>query len=78
MKRFKPALRPARILVCVDTFVVRVFPVEQTEPPGLRGIVSRVASGDSRTFHTVDELVAFLADPLGGQGIGESPASSGS
>jgi hypothetical protein len=76
VKPFKPVLRPASILVHVDTFIVRVFPVEVTEPPGLRGIVSRVASGDSRTFHTVDELVAFLADPRGGQGIGESPASS--
>jgi len=58
----------------VDTFVVRLFPVGGVEAPVLRGVVSRVASGNSVSFHSVDELVAFLVDPLGGQGIDEEPA----
>ncbi|MGH8775649.1 MAG: hypothetical protein ACRDWI_10880 [Jiangellaceae bacterium] len=53
----------------MDTFVVRVFPSGEADTPVLRGVVSRVASGACVTFHSVDELVAFLVDPLGGQGI---------
>jgi hypothetical protein len=58
----------------VDTFVVRLFPVGGVEGPELRGVVSRVASGRSAHFHSVEELAAFLADPLRGEGIGEEPA----
>ncbi|HEY9409887.1 MAG TPA: hypothetical protein VIP77_09950 [Jiangellaceae bacterium] len=55
----------------MDTFVVRVIPVDETEAAALRGVVSHVASGHSEKFRTVDELVAFLADPHRGTGIGE-------
>ncbi|MGH8823656.1 MAG: hypothetical protein ACRDVN_04170 [Jiangellaceae bacterium] len=59
----------------MDTFVVRLFPVGGAEEPELRGVVSQVASGQSVSFHSVDDLVAFLVDPLGGKGIDEEPAS---
>ena len=51
--------------------MVRVIPVDETEAAALRGVVSHVASGHSEKFRTVDELVAFLADPHRGTGIGE-------
>jgi hypothetical protein len=57
----------------VDTFVVRVFPAGETGLEHLRGVVSRVASGQSVTFQSADELVAFLVDPHGGPGIDEEP-----
>jgi hypothetical protein len=55
----------------MDTFVVRVFRNEDSAT--IQGVVSRVATGDSVTFQSVGELVAFLADPGGGPGIGEEP-----
>lgn len=55
----------------MDTYVVRVYPNDETEHERLRGVVSRVASGESSVFRSAEELVAFLADPRGGQGIGE-------
>ncbi|HEX6578521.1 MAG TPA: hypothetical protein VF082_09135 [Jiangellaceae bacterium] len=58
----------------MDTFVLRLFPVGGGEGPMLRGVVSRVASGHSVNFHSVDELVAFLVDPLRGEGIDEERA----
>ena len=54
--------------------MVRLFPVGGVEGPELRGVVSRVASGNSALFHSVEELAAFLADPLRGEGIDEEPA----
>jgi hypothetical protein len=56
----------------VDTFVVRVASVdddvESLSGRGLlRGVVSRVASGQTVTFQSADELVAFLVDPRGGR-----------
>jgi hypothetical protein len=59
--------------LAVDTFVVRVFPVDGGESEHLRGIVSRVASGRSMTFTSADELMAFLVDPHRGEGIDEEP-----
>jgi len=60
-------------LLSVDTFVVRVSRVEPDELGQLRGVVSRVADGQSVAFQTADELFAFLVDPSGGQGIDEEP-----
>ena len=54
--------------------MVRLFPVGGVEGPELRGVVSRVASGRSAHFHSVQVLGAFLADPLRGEGIDEEPA----
>ena len=51
--------------------MVRVSPIEEMGTAALRGVVSHVASGHSAKFRTVDELVAFLADPHRGTGIGE-------
>ena len=50
---------------------MRVFRSEDSAT--IQGVVSRVATGDSVTFQSVGELVAFLADPRGGPGIGEEP-----
>jgi hypothetical protein len=55
--------------VAVDTFVVRIYPAGEDEPQGLRGVVSQVASGEAMIFRSAEELLAFLVDPLGGQGI---------
>lgn len=54
--------------------MLRLFPVGGGEGPVLRGVVSQVASGHSVKFHSVDELVAFLVDPLRGEGIDEERA----
>lgn len=55
----------------MDTFVVRVARVDSGEHDQLRGVVSRVADGESVTFQTAGELLAFLVGPLGGQRIDE-------
>ena len=57
--------------MAVDTFVVRIYPTGEGEPPRLRGVVSQVASGETLVFRSADELLAFLGDPLGGKGIAE-------
>ena len=57
--------------VAVDTFVVRIYPAGEEEPRRLRGVVSQVASGEMLIFRSAEQLLAFLADPLGGQGIAE-------
>lgn len=71
---FKRSLSATRQAVVVDTFVVRIYPAGEDEPQGLRGVVSQVASGETMSFTSADELFAFLVDPLGGRGIAEEVA----
>lgn len=71
---FKGSLSAARQAEAVDTFVIRIYPAGEDEPPRLRGVVSQVASGETIIFRSADELLAFLVDPLGGRGIAEELA----
>jgi hypothetical protein len=62
----------------METFVVRVWsePARQ-EPHRLHGVVDHVASGESTSFASAEQLLAFLHKPSrSGEEIAEGGGSS--
>jgi hypothetical protein len=48
----------------VDTYIVRIAPAEQSDD-GWHGVVRRVADGDERPFHGVEQLLDLMRPPGG-------------
>jgi hypothetical protein len=54
------------MIEAVQTFIVRIAPAEHSDD-GWHGVVRRVADGDERAFHGVDQMLALMR-PTGGRG----------
>ena len=57
-------------------FVVQFLPPDDEAGTAFRGRVERIASGESRRFHSAQELVAFMTQSLGGKSKSEREEES--
>lgn len=47
----------------MESYIVRLYRRDVENPDGLVGLVETVSKSETRSFHTVSELIAILSEP---------------